>query len=171
MTMNWADWVIILILLISSVIGFKRGFVKELLFLAVLGGSFIIAKMFASDFSTYLSQFSTDDAPITPLAQEMASFSILFVISILLGSAVGYLISSLVKVAGLSNSDRFLGFILGLARGAVMMLLVVLYAPIFFSIDQYEWWQKSILVPEFLMMEESFNEVMSALYSWYSQFI
>jgi membrane protein required for colicin V production len=171
MTMNWADWVIILIVLISTVIGFKRGFVKELLFLLVLGGSFVVAKMFAPDFAEYLSQFAVKDVPVTPLAKEMASFSVLFIISVLLGSVCGYFLSSLVQVAGLSNSDRFLGAILGTARGVVIVLLAVLYVPIFFYIDQYEWWKSSTLIHEFLMMEDVFNEVMSSLYSFLFQTI
>ncbi len=163
MIMNWADWVIVLILLISSVISLKRGFIKEALSLAVWIAAFVIATLFSPHLVPHFEAYAS-----TPSAQQMAAFSTLFVVSLLLGSALSYLVSSLVKVTGLSNADRVLGVFFGLGRGVLMILAVVLYVPIVVPIDQDNWWMESALIPHFLSMEEGFHELMSLFSSLFS---
>lgn len=164
--MNWADWVIILVLLISSVISLKRGFIKEALSLAVWVVAFIIATMFSPQLIPHFEAYAS-----TPSAQQMAAFSTLFIVSLLLGSALSYLLTSLIKVAGLSNADRVFGVLFGLARGLLIILVIVLYVPIVLPIDQDPWWMESMLIPHFLSMEENFHELMSSLSSLFSQVI
>jgi membrane protein required for colicin V production len=166
MIMNWADWVIILVLLISSVISLKRGFIKEALSLSVWVAAFIIATLFSPHLVPHFEAYAS-----TPSAQQMAAFSTLFIVSLLLGSALSYLLASLVKVAGLSNADRVLGVIFGLARGVLIILAVVLYVPIVVPIDQDNWWMESSLIPHFLSMEEGFHELMSSFSSLFSQVV
>ncbi|EGG93570.1 Colicin V production protein [gamma proteobacterium IMCC1989] len=166
MTMNWADWVIILILLISSVISLKRGFIKEALSLAVWVAAFVIATLFSPHLVPHFEAYAS-----TPSAQQMAAFSTLFIVSLLLGSALSYLLSSLVKVAGLSNADRVFGVVFGFARGVLMILAAVLYVPIIIPVDQDNWWMESTLIPHFLSMEEGFHELMSSVSALFSQVI
>lgn len=152
--MNWADCAIILVLAVSGIISLRRGLVRELLSLAVWGASFLIATIYAPVFSVYLESY-TD----TPSAQQMAAFAILFVTTLLSGSVIIYLLSSLVKVAGLSNVDRFFGVVFGCARGVLIILVIVIYLPLAFPIDQDLWWQESWLIPYFLSMEDYFYQV------------
>jgi membrane protein required for colicin V production len=164
--MNWADWIIILILVISSVISLKRGFIKEALSLLVWGAAFVIATWFSPTLAPHLQSYAA-----TPSAQQMAAFATLFIVSLLLGSALSYLIASLVKVAGLSNTDRALGVLFGCARGVLIVLAVVLYVPMVLPIDQDFWWQESALIPHFLSMEEGFHQITTRLSSLFVQFI
>jgi membrane protein required for colicin V production len=163
MIMNWADWVIVLVLVISSIISLKRGFVKEALSLAVWVVAFIVATAFSPYLIPHFEAYAS-----TPSAQQMAAFSTLFVVTLLLGSAVSYLLASLVKVAGLSNADRVFGVFFGFARGVIFILAVVLYVPIVVPIDQDLWWMESFLIPHFLSMEESFHSLMSGFSSLFS---
>ncbi|MFT7387672.1 MAG: membrane protein required for colicin V production [Candidatus Endobugula sp.] len=160
MAMNWADWVIILVLLISSIISLKRGFVKEALSLAVWVIAFIVATAFSPLLVPHFEPYAS-----TPSAQQMAAFSTLFIVTLLLGSAFSYLLASLVKVAGLSNADRVFGVFFGFARGVLIILAIVLYVPIVVPIDQDIWWRESFLIPHFLSMEESFHALMSGFSS------
>ncbi len=164
--MNWADWVIILILVVSSVISLKRGFVKEALSLLVWAFAFVIASWFSPELAPHLQSYAT-----TPASQQMAAFATLFIVSLLLGSLVGYLLASLVKVAGLSNADRAMGVVFGCARGALIVLAVVLYVPIILPIDQDPWWQESLLIPHFLSMEETFHQLTTYLSGLFAKFI
>ncbi len=164
--MNWADWIIILVLVISSAISLKRGFVKEALSLSVWVAAFIIATWFSPSLAPHLESYAE-----TPSAQQMAAFATLFIVSLLLGSALNYLLSSLVKVAGLSNADRAFGVAFGLARGALIILAVVLYVPLILPIDQDDWWQQSMLIPHFLSMEDSFYQLTTAISDLFVQFI
>ncbi|MFT5117566.1 MAG: membrane protein required for colicin V production [Kiritimatiellia bacterium] len=164
--MNWADWLIILILLISSVISLKRGFIKEALSLFVWGAAFVVATWFSPSLAPHLQDYAA-----TPSAQQMAAFATLFIVSLLLGSALSYLLASLVKVAGLSNTDRALGVVFGFSRGLLIILAVVLYVPMLLPIDQDYWWQESSLIPHFLGMEAGFHQVTTTLSGWFVQFI
>lgn len=164
--MNWADWVIILVLVISSAISLKRGFAKEALSLLVWLVAFIVATWFSPDLAPHLSAYAS-----TPSSQQMASFATLFIVALLLGSAINYLLASLVKVAGLSNADRALGVIFGLARGALIITAVVLYVPLAIPIDQDPWWQESALIPHFLSMEATFHQMTVAVSDLFVQLI
>jgi len=164
MAMNWADWVIVLILLISSIISLKRGFVKEALSLAVWIVAFIVATTFSIHLEPHFAAYT--EAPST---QKMAAFSTLFIVTLLLGSAASYLLSSLVSVAGLSNADKVIGVFFGFARGILVILAIVLYVPIVVPIDQDNWWMESALIPYFLSMEEDFHGIISALSAMFSQ--
>lgn len=164
--MNWADWAIILILVISSGISLKRGFVKEALSLLVWAGSFIIATTYSPSLAIHLEPYAA-----TPSAQQMAAFATLFIASLLLGSAASYLIASLVKVAGMSNADRFFGILFGGCRGALIVLVVILYVPLVLPIDQDPWWQESLLIPHFLGMEDSFYQMTTVISNVFVQLI
>ncbi len=164
--MNWADWVIILILVISSLISLKRGFVKESLSLLVWGAAFVVATWFSPSLAPHFEPYT-----LAPSAQQMAAFSTLFIVSLLLGSALSYLLSSLVNVAGLSNADRLFGILFGCARGALIVLVAVLYVPMVLPIDQDMWWQESTLIPHFLSMEEGFHQAAVAISDLFAKFI
>ncbi len=163
--MNWADWVIILVLLVSSVISLRRGFVKEALSLSVWVVAFVVARTFEPSLAPHLAGYAE-----TPSAQAMTAFASLFIVTLLLGSVVSYLISSLVKMAGLSNADKMFGVLFGGARGVLIILAFVLYAPLLFPFDQDAWWQQSLLIPYFLGMEEQFYDVTTALSGLFSRY-
>lgn len=160
--MNWADWVIILVLVISSGISLKRGFVKEALSLAVWITAFLVAKWFSPNLAPHLASYAE-----TPSAQQMAAFASLFIAALLLGSILSYLIASLVKVAGMTNADRFLGVAFGCFRGGLIILAFVLYVPLIMPIDQDPWWQQSTLIPYFLSMEEMFYQMTTTVSGWF----
>lgn len=164
--MNWADWIIVLVLVVSSGISLKRGFIKEALSLLVWGAAFVVATWFSPELAPHLESYAE-----TPSAQQMAAFATLFIVSLVLGSVINYLLSSLVKVAGLSNADRALGVLFGAARGALIVLAVVLYVPLILPIDQDNWWQESTLIPHFLSMEEGFYQLTAAISDLFVQFI
>jgi membrane protein required for colicin V production len=71
-----------------------------------------------------------------------------FVGVLILTALVVFLVGLLVDSTGLSATDRMLGVIFGLARGAVIVALLVLFAG-FTAIPRDRWWRESILVPHF----------------------
>ena len=161
--LNWADLLIIVVLVISSFIGARRGFVKEALSLA----TWIIALLIASFFSPKLAPLFNEyiDAPSM---RHMAAFAILFVLTLICGGGVNFLLSSLIKVSGLSGTDRFLGVLFGLVRGSIIVMLILIYAPLLAPFDQDDWWQRSALISFFLEFEMQFRVLMSSVYSYLS---
>ncbi len=146
--MNWADWTILAILAVSSLISLKRGFIKEALSLAVWVVAFVIAMTFRDSLASLL-----ENSIVTPSIRDMAAFAILFAATLIVGAMVNYLISELVRMTGLSGTDRLFGMIFGMARGLIVVMAILLLVPPVVPIDQDPWWQQSNLIPHFMTLE------------------
>ena len=156
--MNWADWAIIGILALSSGIGLIRGLVKEALSLAVWVAAVIIAKTFSPQLAVLLS-----NAIETPSLRELAAFAVLFVLTLILGAMANYLVGALVKITGLSGTDRLLGLLFGVVRGFIIVMMIIVFLPAILPVDQDPWWQQSILVGHLLQFESWASELFSAV--------
>ncbi|MFZ3183554.1 MAG: CvpA family protein [Pseudomonas sp.] len=163
MALTWVDWAIIAIIVISCLISLKRGFVKEALSLV----TWIIAGVVAWMFGGALAQHLTDFIEM-PSARIIAGCAILFVATLLMGALVNFLISELVRVTGLSGTDRFLGMVFGGARGA--LLVVVLTGLLSLApVQQDPWWQQSSLIPHFLIVADwSKNLIVGMAGQWFA---
>ncbi|EGG99487.1 Colicin V production protein [gamma proteobacterium IMCC2047] len=146
--MNWADWGIIAIIVLSGLISLKRGFIKEALSLLIWVLAFVIARMFSANMATLLVDYID-----VPTIRYVAAFAILFAATLMVGALVNYLISTLVRITGLSGTDRVLGIIFGLGRGALLVVVAVALVK-HTPLTDAMWWAQSALIPEFLMLEE-----------------
>lgn len=161
MVFNWADWVIIGIIAVSCLFGLTRGLIKEALSVANWVIALLVAVVFKDRLALLLGVWIE-----TPSLRGLAAFSILFLFTLLVGGLVNYLISHLVKVTGLSSTDRTLGMVFGLLRGFVVVMAVLLLLPPVISIDEDQWWTSSVLIPEFLAFEGWARETTAAVVSW-----
>lgn len=146
--MNWADWAILIILLVSSLISLKRGFVKEALSMAIWVLAFIIAMTFRDPLAGLLES----QVP-TPSLRDMVAFAILFASTLIVGAMVNYLIGEVVKMTGLAGTDRLFGMIFGFIRGFIIVMAVLLLVPPLIAIDQDAWWKQSLLIPQLMEFE------------------
>lgn len=146
--MNWADWAIVSILVLSALISITRGFVKEALSLATWVAAVIVAMIFGERLAVLLI-----DHIATPSLRELAAFAILFIATLLVGAMVSYLIGALVRVTGLSGTDRLLGMLFGLARGLIVVMALLILLPGVLPVTQDNWWQESALITYFLKFE------------------
>jgi membrane protein required for colicin V production len=156
--MNWADWTIVGIVAVSGLISLQRGFVREALSLVNWGLAFIIAITFRDQLALLLA-----DAVETPSLREMLSFGILFAATLIVGALVNHLICELVKITGLSGTDRLFGMLFGLTRGVIVVLAILLLLPSVVPVDKDSWWQQSQLIPRFLLLEDWSRETASLL--------
>ncbi|WP_086931303.1 CvpA family protein [Agarilytica rhodophyticola] len=147
--MNWADWAIIGILTVSSLISLKRGFVKEALSMANWVLAFFVAMTFRDALSSMLESQIT-----TPSVRDMVAFAILFAATLIVGAMVNYLIGEVVRMTGLSGTDRLFGMMFGFIRGFVVVMAILLLVPGMVAIDQDHWWQQSVLIPHLLEFED-----------------
>jgi len=146
--MNWADWLILAVIGISALISLKRGFVKEALSLATWLAAFVVARTFSFSFATLLVDYID-----TYSLRLGAAFFLLFVLTLLVGALINYLITSLVKITGLTGTDRLLGMAFGLARGALLIIVCVALLKVT-PVAEDAWWRESYLIPRFLLLEE-----------------
>jgi len=162
-TFTWVDWAIIAIVAVSSLISLTRGFVKEALSLVTWVVAGVIAWMFGGALSQHLVDYIA-----TPSLQVIAACAILFVTSLLVGALVNFLIGELVRVTGLSGTDRVLGMVFGAARGGLLVVLLVgllSLAPV----RQDVWWQQSVLLPHFLLVADwSKNLILGFSSQWFA---
>jgi len=139
----WVDYAIVGIILISALIGLLRGLVKEAFSLGTWIAAIIIGIRFCQPVSVLLIEYIE-----VPSIRVAAGFVILLILTLILGAMLSYLISQLVDKTGLSGTDRFAGFIFGIARGMVVMAVLVLLAGLT-PLPQDPWWVQSTLIGPF----------------------
>jgi len=130
-SLNWADWAIIAVMMVSCGFGVIRGFIKEALSMANWAIALFVAAVFKGRFAILLQNQIE-----TPSVREMVAFSTLFLLTLLVGALVNYVIGQLVKITGLSSTDRAVGMVFGLARGFVVVMAVLLLIPPLISINK-----------------------------------
>ena len=165
-TLNAADWVMIVVVAISTLVSLLRGFVREAISVASWVLALVIALVFSDRFALLLGGQISD-----PLAAFLAAFAILFIATLLMGALTTYLLKALLSAAGLTGLDRALGTIFGFARGVLILLAMAVFLRPALELDQTQWWRSSALLPELLMLEgwfrwlaELIREAMSALW-------
>jgi membrane protein required for colicin V production len=75
-----------------------------------------------------------------------AARTIIFVAVLLLGTAIGAIVTQFVRVSLLSSLDRLLGFLFGFLRGTVALGVLVLLCHAV-RLNEEHWYQNSTLVP------------------------
>lgn len=134
------------VLLVSTLISIKRGFVNEALSLLNWVAAVVISRMFAAQVSNLLAE-SIEVASI----RMGVSLAILFIGSLIVGGLVIRLVAEVVRMSGLGGTDSFLGMFFGLARGALVVLIVVAVLHYLVPVEDDAWWQESVLIPHFVM--------------------
>jgi membrane protein required for colicin V production len=141
--MNWTDYTIIAVLGLSVLMGLWRGFVAEVLALAVWACAFWVAWLLGPTLAERLSGSIS-----TPSARVLLAYALCFIAVLVAGAIVTFIMRKLVEGSGLSGSDRLLGMVFGLVRGLALVVLVVFLLGLTpFSADT--WWRVSRLLPGF----------------------
>lgn len=139
--MNIADFLVIAIVVISAVIGIARGFLREVVSLL----TWVLALFFAWRFGGLLEP-RLGGLLADPDVRPWAARAIIFLLVLLVGAAVGALLGHFVRLSIFSGMDRFLGFLFGLARGAVVIGVLVILGQLL-RLEGEGWWRQSLLLP------------------------
>ncbi|MCE3253297.1 MAG: CvpA family protein [Cellvibrio sp.] len=159
--MNWADWAIIGIFFLSCLIGLIRGFVREALSLIIWVAAVLVAKVFGGQLEVLLVNHIE-----TPSVRLMTAYAVLFIVTLLLGAMLSYLIGALVRATGLTGTDRLLGMVFGAARAFIIVMALLILLPGFIPVSEDGWWQQSQLIPHFLACEEWVTTAYEQLSQW-----
>jgi len=143
MAIAWIDVVIISLVVLSAILSLFRGFVKEALALITWLVALWVAMAFYEELAAWLSQWIA-----VPSAQKVTAFALLFICVLSLGAMVNYLAGKLVDKTGLTGTDKMLGVVFGIARGAVIVAILVLLAGLT-PVPQDPWWQDSMFLGYF----------------------
>ncbi len=118
---TWFDWLVVAIVIASGAFGFFRGFVKEAVSLA----SWLIAIWLAWRLGSAVEPMLGEWQEV-PQLRIWAARAFIFIIIMMIGALLAWSVHKLVSSTGLSRPDRFLGTLFGLARGAIIVGVVVI---------------------------------------------
>lgn len=140
--MSGIDYVFVLAMLASVLAGALRGFVREAVSLVAWLVGLWVAWHYAYVLTPYLGGVLA-----TPGLREWVARILLLVGLVLLGAAIGALVSYLVRrAAGLAVTDRLLGLLFGAMRALVVIGVFVMIGR-GLDLEQEPWWTGSRLVP------------------------
>jgi membrane protein required for colicin V production len=139
----WVDFAILILLGLSMLVSLWRGFTREALSLLAWIAAFWVGFTFAHLPAHYLTGYVS-----TPSARLALGFLGLFLVTLLLGGVVNYLVCKLVDTTGMSGTDRMLGIFFGLGRGIVLVALLVLLAGLT-PMPHDPWWKASLFIRHF----------------------
>ena len=115
------DLIAIIVVAISVAFSIRRGLAREVLALLSWIAAFWLARLFAAVVAGWLpSSWSHQGMRIA------VGFIAVMLVSVFVFSVASMMIAHLVKVAGLTTSDRMLGAFFGLLRGLLIVVTMVL---------------------------------------------
>lgn len=145
------DIIVLCIIGISAVIACLRGFIREALTVMGVAGGAVAAFAFGGKLSpAFLEWYGGEKGEylfgmIPPkLAADVSAYGSIFLVVVIVLSVVSHLLSGWAKAIGLGAVDRTFGVLFGIARGAVVILL--LYLPLYMVFDEgarKEWFKDS----------------------------
>ena len=123
--LNIVDFATIVVLVISGVLATLRGLTREIMGLAGWPISIVAARLSAP----YIEPLLTDMIRVEGISNALA-WGIPFIVVVVLWFAFSSVVSPGLSKAGLGGLDRWLGFLFGLIRGFVIVLVIYVGAVI-----------------------------------------
>lgn len=119
------DGVVALIIVLSALLAYSRGFVREALAIAGWIVAGLLAFIFAPQVEPLVKEvpvvgdFIADSCELSMIA----AFTAVFAVALIIASFIAPLFSSLVQRSALGGLDQGLGFIFGVARGILLVAI------------------------------------------------
>ena len=154
--MAWVDLIIIGVIVLSALISLIRGFVKESISLVTWIVAGVLALRYYAPMADLLEPFIN-----SVTLRQWVGGGILFVITLIVGAIVNFIVSQLVSKTGLSGTDKALGVVFGAARGVLIVTMVVLLASLT-PMPEASWWQESTMITFFQQLAEWVRGVIPA---------
>jgi len=122
MHLNWFDFVIIGVIILSVLVSFFRGFLRETISLVSWIAGVVIALRFSQQASSWFESFVS-----SPTLRYIFAFIALFIAVLIVGMLVGFVVKKGIDASGFSIADRMLGAIFGFARGVLLIAIVLIF--------------------------------------------
>ena len=135
------DYIILVIIVISAVMGLVRGLLRESI--AVI--TWVLAIVLAWNFASSLEPLLGGVLVGSPL-RIWAARLIIFVGVLLLGGAVAVILGHYVRVSMFAGMDKFLGAVFGIIRGVVIVGAFTICVQAL-RLDEDPSWKRSRLLP------------------------
>ena len=140
--MTWVDYAVLGVMLLSIGWGIWHGLVREVVSLAGWVIAFLAANLLAGPIGERLPS----DLVSRPELRVLVAFAAIFVLSLVVTSLAGLVLSKILKAIGLGGLDRTLGGLFGVLRAAVVLVALALLAGLT-TIPQSTAWKASASAP------------------------
>lgn len=150
--MIW-DAIVIATLVLSAILAFFRGFVREVLtIIGVIGGiagayygGAAIRPFFRDMFGVGEGAEKKEDSKLFDLipyeiVADALAYGIIFLIIVILLSVISHYLSSATKKWGLGIVDRSMGVVFGIVRGIILLGLLYMPVHIFVDVEKKKEW-------------------------------
>ncbi len=135
--MTWVDTTVLLVVIISAIVAFARGFVAEVLGILAWIGAAAIASAFG-----YLAKPTFRGWVNNPDIADPAAYAAVFLISLVVLSIFTGMIGGAVRASILGGLDRTLGIVFGLLRGIAIVAAVYAGSTYVFPAER---WPESVV--------------------------
>ena len=162
---NWVDFTIIGIVLFSIIIGFFRGFLYEAVSLIIWLSSIVIPFKFVGCIQVHLKTWIVSYS-VRYIITLIGLFLTVFIIGIFLNMVIHTLISK----SGRSITDRLLGVFFGVARGLLIVAILLMLVSAVNMQDSSELAQ-SRLIPDFKAIITWLHEFFPKQLKYFSQWL
>ena len=144
--MIWVDYAILGIVIVSAAISVVRGFLREAISLLGWVLAFWLALTFAGDVSSLFENTISQ-----PSIRHGVAFFAILIGTLVITAVVMYFVRLLVDKTEITGTDRALGVVFGVARGIVIVAILVLFAGLT-ALPKDPWWRESLFLPHFQVL-------------------
>ncbi len=137
--MTGFDFVVLTVILASVVLGMVRGLVREVLALLAYAAAFLAAVWWGPVVNDVLASLIQNNLLRLAIAYVGVFLGVLLIIGV-----VSLAVSGVVRSTGLAPADRGLGAMFGLARG-ILLVLVLVVAAGYTPLPAESWWRQAWL--------------------------
>jgi len=117
--MTEVDWIFVIVLVASLLLGAWRGLVYEVISLLSWAASFLLAQWFAPSVAEWLPLQGSAAA-----VRYWVAFALVLVAALFAGGLIAFVVKKMISAVGLRPIDRVLGAGFGALRGVLILLFI-----------------------------------------------
>ena len=125
--MNWLDYVILAIIVVTAIIGIFKGFVRQVIGLAAVIAGLVLAVVYYQQTAGVFMRFVKNQ-----LVSNFLGFLLIFVVVLIAGAILGHLFTK-AMVGPLAFANRLFGAVFGIIK-AVLICGILVFALVSFEV-------------------------------------
>jgi membrane protein required for colicin V production len=125
--MNWLDYVLLTIMVVTAIVGIFKGFIKQALGLVAVVAGLILACLYYEQTAAVFQTFVKN-----PLVSNFLGFVLIFVVVLIAGGILGHLLTK-AMIGPLALVNRLFGALFGFLK-AVLICGILVFALVAFEI-------------------------------------
>jgi membrane protein required for colicin V production len=119
--MNWLDAVLLFIIVLAVIHGFRKGLSRQIIGLVSVVAAIVIGLWMYGLAGSWLANYISSRR-----AANFAGFGLVFCGVMIAGSLIGLVVHKFLRITGLSFFDRVLGAAFGVVRGTLISVALIL---------------------------------------------